>query len=323
MQAGPAQRRAVGLARALQAGALSAVTLPAPRDLMGYKPVLAAHAALAGGRHAAAGVLREVLRELYPAALRAYPDPAAPVALAVLDALPEPGMLAAGNGAGRSIPVAVDAVAAHLAGDGVADAEVDRRGGHRAADRDRRDAPPRGRQPGLTSAVAETVRQAVAAVRACDAGCEALVGALSRRARRAAEPSAPLAPSALPSSAPTSGPMGPAALRSHPGAVGPLRARHRRAPCPAPRHAVPSAGRGRAAPARSGPPVRWAAQPSRAGLRGAADAPAPMSAPPATSRPVSAPPQVPAPRSAGAGLRTVAFRRRAPARLLRGRTRSW
>ena len=55
--------------------------------------MLAAHAALASGRHSAAVALREVLRELYPAALRAYPDPAEPVSLAVLDALPEPGML--------------------------------------------------------------------------------------------------------------------------------------------------------------------------------------------------------------------------------------
>ncbi|MEV5446955.1 hypothetical protein AB0N23_31080, partial [Streptomyces sp. NPDC052644] len=89
MQSAPAERRAVGLARALQAGALSAVTLPTPRDLAGFKQVLAAHAALSSGRHSAAVALREVLRELYPAALRAYPDPAEPVALAVLDALPE------------------------------------------------------------------------------------------------------------------------------------------------------------------------------------------------------------------------------------------
>ena len=68
MQSPPAERRAVGLARALQAGALSAVTLPAPRELAGYTQVLAAHAALASGRHSAAVTLREVLRELYPAA---------------------------------------------------------------------------------------------------------------------------------------------------------------------------------------------------------------------------------------------------------------
>src|SRR4051812_38119081 len=95
MQAPPAARRAVGLARALQAGALTAGSLPVPRELISYKPVLAAHVALLTGRHAAAIALREVLRELYPAALRAYPDPAHPLALAVLDALPEPGRLSA------------------------------------------------------------------------------------------------------------------------------------------------------------------------------------------------------------------------------------
>src|SRR3954471_7146609 len=91
MQAPQAARRAVGLARALQAGAIAAVKLPAPRELVSYKPILAAHVALLSGRHGAAVALREVLRELYPAALRAYPDPSHPLALAVLDAIPEPG----------------------------------------------------------------------------------------------------------------------------------------------------------------------------------------------------------------------------------------
>src|SRR4030095_8415605 len=95
MQAPPAARRAVGLARALQAGAIAAVNQAAPRELVSYKPVLDAHVALLGGRHASAVALREVLRELYPAALRAYPDPAHPLALAVLDALPEPRRLTA------------------------------------------------------------------------------------------------------------------------------------------------------------------------------------------------------------------------------------
>ncbi|MFJ8576916.1 transposase [Micromonospora sp. NPDC093277] len=181
MQSPPAVRRAVGLARALQAGALSAVTLPAPRDLAGFKQVLAAHAALASGRHSAAVALREVLRELYPAALRAYPDPAEPVSLAVLDALPEPGMLSGTVARGRDMSVAADAVAAHLAAEGVADAgtindavtalqvaiaETPRRATVNRA---------------LTAAVAETVRQAVSSVQACDAGCAALVGALSAR----------------------------------------------------------------------------------------------------------------------------------------------
>ncbi|MET7710077.1 transposase [Micromonospora sp. NPDC005413] len=181
MQSPPAERRAVGLARALQAGALSAVTLPAPRDLAGYKQVLAAHAALASGRHSAAVALREVLRELYPAALRAYPDPAEPVSLAVLDALPEPGMLGGTVARGREVSVAADAIAAHLAADGVADADEINEAvtALRVAisETPRRAAVNRA----LTSAVAETVRQAVASVRACDAGCEALVSALSSR----------------------------------------------------------------------------------------------------------------------------------------------
>ncbi|RGC66239.1 hypothetical protein C5N14_24290 [Micromonospora sp. MW-13] len=181
MQSPPAERRAVGLARALQAGALSAVTLPAPRDLAGYKQVLAAHAALASGRHSAAVALREVLRELYPAALRAYPDPAEPVALAVLDALPEPGMLGGTIAPGREMSVAADAIAAHLATDGVADADEINEAvtALRVAisETPRRAAVSRA----LTSAVAETVRQAVASVRACDAGCEALVSALGAR----------------------------------------------------------------------------------------------------------------------------------------------
>ncbi|MET8836416.1 transposase, partial [Micromonospora sp. NPDC004540] len=181
MQSPPAERRAVGLARALQAGALSAVTLPAPRDLANYKQVLAAHAALASGRHSAAVALREVLRELYPAALRAYPDPAEPVSLAVLDALPEPGMLAGTVARGREVAVAADAVAAHLAAEGVADADTidDAVTALRVAisETPRRATVNRA----LTAAVAETVRQAVASVRACDAGCDALVGALSAR----------------------------------------------------------------------------------------------------------------------------------------------
>ncbi|SCG42982.1 hypothetical protein GA0070613_1044 [Micromonospora inositola] len=181
MNSPAAERRAVGLARALQAGALSAVTLPAPRDLANYKQVLAAHAALANGRHSAAVALREVLRELYPAALRAYPDPAEPVSLAVLDALPEPGMLAGTVTRGREVSVAADAVAAHLAAEGVASAGQinDAITALRVAisETPRRATVNRV----LTSAVAETVRQAVASVRACDAGCEALVSALGAR----------------------------------------------------------------------------------------------------------------------------------------------
>ncbi|MET3428692.1 hypothetical protein BJ973_007904 [Actinoplanes tereljensis] len=182
MQAPPAARRAVGLARALQAGAIAAVTQPAPRELVSYKPVLAAHVALLGGRAATAVALREVLRELYPAALRAYPDPSHPLALAVLDALPEPGRL---TGQGDSERVA-EQVAAELirAGVGtddeiiaavtalhVAISESPRRGGVNKS---------------LAPAAAETVRKAIAAVHACDSACSSLIGTIAARSSTAA-----------------------------------------------------------------------------------------------------------------------------------------
>ncbi|GIF10903.1 transposase [Actinoplanes teichomyceticus] len=195
-----AARRAVGLARALQAGAIAAVNIPAPRELVSYKPVLAAHVAMLVGRNAAAVALREVLRELYPAALRAYPDPAHPLALAVLDAVPEPGRM---TGRGGDPAQAAQEVATTLTRSGagtedeviaavtalqVAISESPRRGGVNKS---------------LAPAAAEAVRQAVAAVRTCDAACAALVGTLAARAtspatepnvgrraaRRAAEPS--------------------------------------------------------------------------------------------------------------------------------------
>ncbi|ROP31894.1 transposase [Couchioplanes caeruleus] len=196
----PAARRAVGLARALQAGAIAAVTIPAPRELVSYKPVLAAHIAMLDGRHAAAMALREVLRELYPAALRAYPDPAHPLALAVLDALPEPGRL---TSRGKDAQQVAEEVAVELtrAGAGTEDqvvsavtalvvaiSESPRRGGVNKA---------------LAPAAADAIRHAVAAVRSCDSACEALVGTLAARSgqqagtarrqagsRRATEPDA-------------------------------------------------------------------------------------------------------------------------------------
>ncbi|MFY1689851.1 transposase [Plantactinospora sp. WMMB782] len=254
----PAERRAVGLARALQAGALSAATLPAPRELAGFKPVLAAHAALANGRHAAAVALREVLRELYPAALRAYPDPAEPVSLAVLDALPEPGMLSGTAARGRDTSVATDAIAAHLAADGVAEADVITEAVTALrvaiAETPRRGAA----NKALTSAAAETVRQAVAAVRACDAGCDALVATLTARVgtpepgRRAAGRRS----------------AGEAASQVGAGLPGPAR------------EPLPSSGRrNRHQPAASGPATR----------------PQPMGPPPVAPAPVAPPPMAPPP----------------------------
>lgn len=304
MQSPPAERRAVGLARALQAGALSAVTLPAPRDLAGYKQVLAAHAALASGRHSAAVALREVLRELYPAALRAYPDPAEPVSLAVLDALPEPGMLG-----GREVSVAADAVAAHLAADGVASAEqlTEAVTALRVAisETPRRATVNRA----LTSAVAETVRQAVASVRACDAGCEALVGALNARAGTPAEPAPGRRAAArrgepvgdLPGLAPAgAGPRPVRPTEPEPAPTGGRRSRPEPVSGPTPPPAPRPLGPPPVAPAPITPPPVAPAPVTPAAVAGP-----PVSAPPArpapapsridgpTNRPVSAPPPPP------------------------------
>jgi len=173
-----AERRAVGLARALQAGALSANVSATPREFTALKPVLAAHAALAVGRQAAAVALREVLRELYPAALRAYSDPAAPVALAMLDALPEPGLLTAAAGRGRDAAVNV---AHRLVSEGVCDNDtaLEAVTALRVAitETPRRN----GATKHLTAAVADAVRASVAAVRSTDAASQVLIDALTAR----------------------------------------------------------------------------------------------------------------------------------------------
>ncbi len=298
-QAPPVQRRAIGLARALQAGALSAVALPAPRDLAGHKPVLAAHAALASGRHSAAVALREVLRELFPAALQAYPDPAEPVALAVLDALPEPGML---TGTGPDEPTA--RVVADLTADGVTAPEV-----AEAAITSLRiavsETPRRASvSRALTSAVATTVRQAVAAVRACDVGCEALVGVLHDRAgtqvpgrRAAARRGAPIDDPASTSPALPTWPAG--TRRSQPEAL-PGRAVP---PAPRPLGPPPVAPPPVAPPPVAPPPVapEPIAPAAVAGPAGAA-APAQPEATPSpvdgpTNRPISSPGSTSAPPS--------------------------
>lgn len=266
IESSPAERRAIGLARALQAGVLSAVVQSAPREMAALKPVLAAHAAVAVGRQAAAVALREVLRELYPAALRAYPDPAEPVPLVVLDALPEPGLVNdAGSGRGHD---SADALAHQLAGTGVADAatiaaavtalrvavaETPRRNGTGRA---------------LADTVATTVREAVAAVRACDAASTTLITAVAQRT--------------APGAATLSG-YGRTHAAHQPPGDGALRAAHEGTAEHA-RIRVPLQRRGRAgaAPA-SAPPAAATSAP-----------PAATSAPPAaTSAPRSAPPAPP------------------------------
>nr|WP_211349226.1 transposase [Micromonospora pisi] len=275
MEGSPAQRRAIGLARALQAGALSAFTLPAPRDLAGYKPVLAAHAALASGRHSAAGALREVLRELYPAALRAYPDPADPVPLAVLDALPEPGMLTGTGGRGRESAVAVDAITAHLVADGVAEAnEISE--AVTALQVAIAETPRRAtvNNKAVTSAVAEAVRQAVAAVRAYDAGCDALVATLAARVTTPA----PL--SSRRTVRRGTGEPAPLAAGAHGTGSHGVR--------PATQEPVPSVGR------RS--------RPQPAAGNGVPATPQPMTAPPVAPAPLAPPPMAPQPVVPAASL---------------------
>src|SRR5207237_1148839 len=117
----------------------------------------------ATGRQGAAMALREVLRELYPAALRAYPDPAEPVPLAILDAIPEPGVLS-----GPSARAREEAVAAALADAGVADLET-----VTAA------------ITSLRVAVSETPRRAWIGMRLTEAGADT-----TRHARPAAGPGA-------------------------------------------------------------------------------------------------------------------------------------
>jgi hypothetical protein len=247
IQAPPAARRAVGLARALQAGAIVPMNLPVPRELTSYKPVLAAHVAMLTGRCAAATALREVLRELYPAALRAYPDPAHPLAMAVLDALPEPGRLIARGADPQQIAEEVaaeltraragteDEVIAAVTALSVAISESPRRGGINKS---------------LAPAAAETVRHALGAVRSCDSAGEALIATLAARvstqsnggvpgrrtgSRRAPEPISagpqpprPSDPGTLlgrrgrPEPAPGSGPITPHPLTSPPVAPEPM-----------------------------------------------------------------------------------------------------
>ncbi|HEY7272043.1 MAG TPA: transposase [Actinoplanes sp.] len=271
-----AARRAVGLARALQAGAIAAVALPVSRELTSYKPVLAAHVAMLIGRQAAGAALREVLRELYPAALRAYPDPAHPLALAVLDALPEPGRLTARGADPQQIAEDVateltragagteDQVIAAVTALTVAISESPRRGGVNKS---------------LAPAAAETVRHAIVAVRSCDSSCEALLGTLA--ARTSAPPSSGTGRRAAGSRrAPEPTAQGVATVPPvHPGDTG-TRIGRRSRPEPAATGSAPVTPR-----PLTRPPV----------------APEPVMPPPLAPRPVTPPPAAPA---AAAGLPT-------------------
>jgi hypothetical protein len=281
MQSPPAVRRAVGLARALQAGALSAVSLPVPRDLSGLKGVLVAHAALVTGRHSAAVALREVLRELHPAALRAYPDPADPVPLAILDALPGPHSLNGGATSERGRDsAATDAIVANLTGSGIADAATVEEAitalRVAIAETPRRSVADKA----SNAAIAETIRHAVAAVRACDAACQALVASL---AERLTEPSTTRSGGGH--RAANAGPEHGAQRSDAP--AGRRAARQPAGPTPAP------AGRRSRSQERSQP----AAERTPASARPTASPPAPLPAAPG----FNAPPLAPAASAAPAG----------------------
>ena len=281
----PLGHRALGLARALHAGALVATTVAPPAGLADLKPMLAADSALATGRYSAATALREILRELYPAALRAYPDPAAPLALAVIDALPEPGALSTGGEAW-----ALDTVAASLADRGIGD----RSAVHEAITALRVAVAETSRRPSvhqdLAGAVGSAVRQAVAAVRACDAARHALVDPLAQwMAGRPAQPAQPATRTRAGAweTAAGSGWEVPAHTGSQAASSGAAWDGRTGA-----RATVPSDGGRRAAPHAAGNrrvPTR--AVPAGAGARSFAAGPA--SAPPVPGRPVSSPPPPP------------------------------
>jgi len=142
-----------------------ALTLSPPQAARPGEDV--AHTALLDARSIVAATMRDVLRELYPAALRAYADPTEPVPLAILEALPEPGTVdpTAAHGWEEAAAVLADA--------GVADIETltDQITSLRVAIAE---TPRRVRDTALYAATAHTVRQSIAAVRACDKAIAAL-----------------------------------------------------------------------------------------------------------------------------------------------------
>ena len=139
MESAAAERRAVGLARALQAGAtLRRRPADSARPDRASSPSWPPTPPLAGGRHAAAATLREVLRELYPAALRAYPDPAEPTDRS-RSSTRCPSPACSRHRPARPRGADAQARSSELAEAGVADAATVTEADHRAAGRDRRD----------------------------------------------------------------------------------------------------------------------------------------------------------------------------------------
>lgn len=168
------QRRAIGLARALQSGALHPTARSPHWDPAEISPILTAHAAVTAGRQAVATVFREVLRELYPAALRAFADPTEHLPLRILDAFPEPSAV---NAAQIDYPIDASLIA-EITSAGIADAATASAalGALRMAVNES----PGRRAPRIyPPTIAETVRQSAAAVRAADAASATLVAAMA------------------------------------------------------------------------------------------------------------------------------------------------
>ncbi|BCJ25964.1 hypothetical protein [Actinocatenispora sera] len=158
-------RRAVAMARGLYAGALHATGQPPAAEFAPLRPALSAHGALTAARSSAVAALRQVLRELYPAALRAFPDPGSDTPLALLDALPDPSQV------GRDQD---ESVVARLATAGYADAAEALAALRQAVTDTPVPQPP-------VAAVGATVRQAVAAVLACSTAADALIREVAER----------------------------------------------------------------------------------------------------------------------------------------------
>jgi hypothetical protein len=166
-------RRAVAMARGLYAGALHAASQSPAAEFAPLRPALSAHGALTAARSAAVAALRQVLRELYPAALRAFPDPGSGTPLALLDALPDPAQIARDQD---------ESVVARLATAGYADAAEALAALRQAVTDTPVPQPP-------VAAVGATVRQAVAAVLACSTAADALIREVAERlSAEAADP---------------------------------------------------------------------------------------------------------------------------------------
>jgi len=208
-------RRAAALARALHAGILRtddpSTAWHAGLDILALAPLLSAHAAVIAGRVTLVAALRGVLRELYPAALRAFPDPGDPTALALLEALPDPVMVARGQEGD---------VVTQLTAAGYRDVEPALLALRQAV----AETIPRRE---ITDPIGPAVRHAVVAVRSCDRSANSLLESISERLERRAGSAAPAAAPAPPAAGPAA-PLPPISVPplpqpvSSPAAGGPL-----------------------------------------------------------------------------------------------------